>query len=113
MVTIILKNDIGFSNTSFNREMISKNNFMLTLRPIRYKFYSLIGLNFIMHQHIILHIHLYPLNMHVQLQPIPKLLHGTSPVDLQLSLTIHLCVTYNLLIKIKQLMQLHTSYPER
>jgi hypothetical protein len=113
MVTIILKNDLGFCNTSFNREMISKNNFMLTLKPIRYKFYSLIGLNFIMHQHSILHIHLHPLNMHVQLQPIPKLLHGTSPADLQLSLTIHFCATYKLLTKTKQLMQLYTNYPER
>jgi len=65
MVTIILKNDLGFSKTSSNREMISKNNFMLTLRPIKYKFYSLIGLNYIMHQHNILQIHLHPLNMHV------------------------------------------------
>jgi len=113
MVTIILKNDLGFSSTSSNRKKISKNNFMLTLRPIRYKFYSLIGLNFIMHQHSILHIHLHPLNMHVRLQSIPKLLHGTSLSDLQLSMTIHLCTKYNLFSKTKQLMQLHTNYLER
>jgi hypothetical protein len=113
MVTIILKNDLGFFNTSSNKGMISKNNFILTSRPIKYKFYSLIGLNFIMHQHNILHIHLHSLNMHVPLQPVPKFLHGTSPVDLQLSLTIHLCATYNLLTKTKQLLQLRTNYPER
>jgi hypothetical protein len=60
-----IENDIDFFNISANREMISKNNFMLTLRPIKYKFYSLIGLNFIMHQNNILQIHLHPLNMHV------------------------------------------------
>ena len=89
MVIILLKNDLDFFNISANREMISKNNFMLTLRPIKYKFYSLIGLNFITHQYNILHIHLHPLNMHVLLQPVPKLLHGPSPVDSQLNLTIH------------------------
>jgi hypothetical protein len=113
MVIIILKNELGFFNTSSNKEMISKNNFMLTLRPMKYKFYSLIGLSFIMYQYNILYIHLHPLNMHVLLQPVPKLLHGPSLVDLQLSLTIHLHATYNLLTKTKQLTQPHTNYPER
>jgi hypothetical protein len=113
MVIILLKNDLDFFNISANREMISKNNFMLTLRPIKYKFYSLIGLNFIRHQYNILHIHLHPLNMHVLLQPIPKLLHGPSPVDSQLNPTIHHYVTYSLPTRTKQLMQPYTNYPER
>jgi hypothetical protein len=100
MMTIILKKELGFSKTSSNKEMISRNNFMLTLSPIRYKFYSLIGLNFIMNQCSILHIHLHPLNMHVLLQPVPKFLYGPSPVDLQLSLTIHLCEISNLPTKV-------------
>jgi len=90
--------------------MIFKNNFMLTLRLITYKFYSFIGLHSIMHQHNILHIHLHPLNMHVLLQPVPKLLHGPSLVDLPLSLIILLYATSNLPTKIKQLMQPHTNY---
>ena len=107
---IIGKKDLGFFNTSSNREMIFKNNFMPTLRLITYKFYSLIGLHFIMHLHNILHILLHPLNMHVLLQPVPKLLHGPSLVDLPLSLIILLYATSNLPTKINQLMQLHTSY---
>ena len=113
MVIIILKNELGFFNISSNKELISKNNFMLTLKPMKYKFCSLIGLNFIMYQYNILHIHLHLLNMHVLLQPVPKLLHGPSPVDLQLSLTIHLYATYNLLTKTKLLTQPHTNYPEK
>jgi len=113
MVIIILKNALGFFNIFSNKELISKNNFMLTLKPIKYKFCSLIGLNFIMCQYNILHIYLHPLNMHVLSQPVPKLLHGPLPVDLQLSLTIHLYATYNLLTKTKQLMKLHTNYPEK
>jgi hypothetical protein len=73
-------------------------------------FYSLIGLHSIMHQHNILHIHLHPLNMHVLLQPVPKLLHGPSLVDLPLSLIILLYAISNLPTKINQLMQPHTSY---
>ena len=83
---------------------------MLTLRPITYKFYYLIGLNSIMFQHDILHIHLHPLNMHVLLQPVQKPLHGPLPVDQQLSLIIHPYATYNLPTETKQLMQPHTNY---
>jgi hypothetical protein len=107
---IIRKNDLGFFNTSSNKEMIFKNNFMLTLRLITYKFYSLIGLHSIMHQHNILHILLHPLNMHVLLQPVSKLLHRPSLVDLLLSLIILLYATSNLPTKINQLMRPYTSY---
>jgi hypothetical protein len=97
----LFKRDFYYDHNSEKRTWFFKNffqqrndiqkQFYAYIESHKYKFYSLIGLNFIMHQRNILHIHLHPSNMHVLLQPVPKFLYGTSPVDLQLSLTIHLC----------------------
>jgi len=84
-----MKNDLGFSNTSTYKDMIFKTSFIITLRYIKYELYSLIGSNYIMHLHIMLHIHLHSSNMHALLQRVPKHQYGNSPVNHQLSLTIH------------------------
>jgi hypothetical protein len=89
MLPIILQNEFGFFNTFSIREVRSKNNFIISLNYIKYKLCSLIGSNCIMYLNITFHILLHPLNMHVRSHQDPKHLHGTSPVDQQLSLTIH------------------------
>jgi len=69
-MTKIQINGLSFSKISSNKEKISKNNFMIILHYIKYKYYSLIGSNYIMHLNIILYIHLHPSNMHVLSQPV-------------------------------------------
>jgi hypothetical protein len=80
---------IWFSNTFSNREVRYKNNFIISLSSIKYKFYSLIGSNYIMYLNITLHILLHPSNMHAWSHQDPKPLYGTLPTDQQLSLNIH------------------------
>jgi hypothetical protein len=80
-MTKIQINGLSFSKISSNKEKISKNNFMIILHYIKYKYYSLIGSNYIMHLNIILYIHLHPSNMHVLSQPVQKHQYGTSQVD--------------------------------
>jgi len=87
---ITLQNEIGFFKTFSNIEVKYKNNSIISLSYIKYRFYSLIGSNYIMHQNITFHILLHPLNMHARSHQGQKPLYGTSPVDLQLSLNIHL-----------------------
>jgi hypothetical protein len=89
MLPIILQNEFGFSNTFSNREVRYKNNFIILLSYIKYKLYSLIGSNYIIHLNITLHIFLHPSSMHARSHQDPKSQYGTSLVDQQLSLNIH------------------------
>ena len=87
---VTLQNEFGFFKTFSNTEVKYKNNFIISLSYTKYRFYFLIGSNYIMHLNITFHILLHPLNMHARLHQGQKTLYGTSPVDLQLNLNIHL-----------------------
>jgi len=53
------KNKLGFLKPFYINDMRYKSVFMISLHYIKFKFYFLIGLSYIMHLHIILHIHLH------------------------------------------------------